>query len=246
MYDVELERQILQLEGDIATLNAEIGALEAALRLARDESERVRIGAEIEQKKAQRRQKENILHALRLRVNAHAVRAGYFWIAAPRSGTVLNREFREQLSNRYVKPSDPLIRIGEETGEWEVELKIPQKHIGQVLRAFPADDPEAELDVDLLLRTQPTDVYRGKLKRSKIAGEATPERDANDISEPVVIAAVRIDGPDIPESLRLPKQELVTGAEVAAKVRCGNRRMGYSLFYGLWEWYYENVWFWLF
>jgi hypothetical protein len=33
----------------------------------------------------------------------------------------------------------------------------------------------------------------------------------------------------------------VTGTEVVAKVRCGNHAMGYSLFYGVWEFFYEKV-----
>ena len=34
---------------------------------------------------------------------------------------------------------------------------------------------------------------------------------------------------------------LVTGTEVHAKVRCGNHALGYSFFYGLWEFLYEKV-----
>ena len=60
----------------------------------------------------------------------------------------------------------------------------------------------------------------------------------------MVRASVRIDGPDIPESERLPRELLVTGSEVHAKVRCGTCRAGYALFYGVWEFVYEKVLFW--
>jgi hypothetical protein len=33
------------------------------------------------------------------------------------------------------------------------------------------------------------------------------------------------------------------GSEVTAKVRCGPRPLGYVLFYELWEFFYERVWF---
>ena len=49
------------------------------------------------------------------------------------------------------------------------------------------------------------------------------------------------DGRDIDEDDRIPPEYLVTGTEVHAKVRCGNRAMGYSLFYGVWEFFYEKV-----
>ena len=34
---------------------------------------------------------------------------------------------------------------------------------------------------------------------------------------------------------------LIAGTEVHAKVRCGNHALGYSLFYGVWEFLYEKV-----
>jgi len=40
---------------------------------------------------------------------------------------------------------------------------------------------------------------------------------------------------------RLPPEQNLSGAEVHAKVRCGNHRLGYSLFYGVWEFFYEKV-----
>ena len=98
-----------------------------------------------------------------------------------------------------------------------------------------------ELDVDLLVRSKPENIYRGKLSFLKVAQEANPNRDDNNESEPVITATVRIDGDDIPAADRLPRDLLLTGTEVHAKVRCGNHAMGYSLFYGVWEFMYEKV-----
>jgi hypothetical protein len=33
----------------------------------------------------------------------------------------------------------------------------------------------------------------------------------------------------------------VAGQEVHARVRCGNYPLGYALFHGVWEWFYEKV-----
>ncbi|HEY1860318.1 MAG TPA: hypothetical protein VGG61_08190 [Gemmataceae bacterium] len=154
--------------------------------------------------------------------------------------TVLNSDFRENFTGKGVKPSDQLIRLGNKAGPWEVELKIPQKHAGQVLQAFDYLHKE-ELDVDLLVRSDPTHTYQGKLKRFSIGGEAVPQKDDNNESEPVVSARVRIEGADIPEANQIPRDMLLTGTEVRAKIRCGNHRMGYSLFYGVYEFFYEKV-----
>ena len=57
----------------------------------------------------------------------------------------------------------------------------------------------------------------------------------------MVIGYVSLNDDSIPEDMKVPQSEFVTGVEVHAKIRCGNERMGYSLFYGLWEFLYEKV-----
>ncbi len=175
---------------------------------------------------------------------------GLFRLVAPRTGVVLTGDFRENLLHRFVNPSEPLIRIGFIPPKnlpkfWEIELKIPQKHVGQVLAAFEnverSEDGERYLDVDFLLVSQPTAVYKGKLAYSKVSKEAIPDKTDNNESEPVVKALVNISSEDIPEESRVPISQLLTGTEVHARVRCGNHPMGYSLFYGVWEFIYEKV-----
>src|SRR5262249_13960581 len=132
------------------------------------------------------------------------------------------------------------LRIGAEDHGWEVELKILHQHVGQVLEAFAGSEAPAELDVDLLLLSAPTRVFKGKLARHNLAGEASPDPDGEG-AEPVVRASVRIDGPDIAAADRIPRDLLITGTEVHAKIRCGKCRLSYGLFHGVWECFYEKV-----
>jgi hypothetical protein len=243
MYDVNLNKKLLELKGQIDEDRTAIDNLAAQASKSNDAAERSRLNSEKEQKQAEMNGRKAQFEAMMERTHSVPGSLGYFWLKSPMTGTVLNSDFREQLTNRYVKPSEQLLRIGNKEGNWEVELKIPQKHIGQVLRGFEATG-QTELDVDILLSSKPTVTYRGKLARDKIGGEATPNRDDNNESEPVVIAYVRLDGPGIPEADRVPRSELIAGTEVHSKVRCGNRAMGYSLFYGVWEFVYEKVIFW--
>ena len=166
---------------------------------------------------------------------------------APIQGIVLSTNFRETLERKVIRPNEPLLRIGNANPnspnlkDWEIELKIPQKHIGQVLKAFKPRDDNDELDVDLLLASEPTSKYKGKLKRNRVAFQAENDRDAHDEPEPIVKAWVRISGEDIPASSRIPLESLVSGTEVRTRVRCGNKPMGYALFYGVWEFIYEKI-----
>jgi hypothetical protein len=157
-----------------------------------------------------------------------------------RKWTVLKGDFRETWTGKEARPSDAILSLGALDGPWEIELKIPQKHIGQVLRGFETLKTD-ELDVDFIVKSDPTRKWKGKLARSRIAGEATPNRDDKDEAEPVVLAFVRVDGPDIDPEYRVPPGLRLAGADTRVKIRCGSERMGYSLFYGVWEFLHEKV-----
>jgi hypothetical protein len=243
MHDAQLETQMQKLEAEIAAARHEEEALDAEIARAKPE-QRISLTSEKNSRFITRYFKTNELQAIRDRVNAlPSGKPGEFLVKSTIDGTVLNQSFREEFTNKSVKPNEPILRVGKKDGSWEIELKIPQKHIGQVKKAFDPNDPKKDLDVDLILRSMPTRTYKAKLARDRIGGEATPSRDDQNETEPVIIAYVRIDGDDIPKDKALPKDGnlLVTGTEVVAKIRCGDHAMGYSLFYGVWEFFYEKI-----
>jgi hypothetical protein len=184
--------------------------------------------------------------------NADKNQPGRFWIVAPPFSTkraakhvpewtVLDPDFKQKFGNQYVKPSDAILTVGDINGPFEVELNIPEKHIGQVKQAFAKNEADPKLDVDLLVLSHTTQKFRGVLYKSRLAGEATPNRDDHNEQSPIVIGYVSLDDPSIPENMRVPRDYITTGVEVHAKILCGNHAMGYSLFYGLWEFLYEKV-----
>ena len=46
---------------------------------------------------------------------------------------------------------------------------------------------------------------------------------------------------DIPLNQQIPPNLLLSGVQVRTRIRCGNAPMGYSLFYGVYEFFYEKV-----
>jgi hypothetical protein len=243
MHDLELEKEISDLELKIRKAESTILTYSRALK----ENEKSEAVMQKSQAETERKEYRKQLDRLLQRTNARSANPGEFFLTSPMKGVVLTGDFRETLFERYVKPNEPLLRIGDydkrnpKIGEWEIELKIPQKHIGQILAAFSRPDVEDELDVDLLLASKPTRVYKGRLPRDKIAREANPNRDDHNESEPVVLAWVRLSGDRIPKDAELPPDQLLSGTEVHTRVRCGNHAMGYSLFYGVWEFIYEKI-----
>jgi hypothetical protein len=261
IFDQELADKIKELDKEIDAARGLADAVEGELKstnLTREQKTQLELQLITHQAtwKHKNQLRRHLLEAL----NAVPDRPGFFWILAPRfpderqardaAGlahdaeplwTVLTPDFKENLRRRMVEPRDMLVRLGHKEGRWELELKIPQKHMGQVLYAFDYQNTDT-LDVDIIVKSDPTRTYRGKLERSKLATEASPHRDANDEPEPVVLAWVRIEGDDIlPEDMRIPRDLAPAGTEVKVKIRCGNHRMGYSLFYGVWEFLYEKV-----
>jgi hypothetical protein len=257
LYDFELNRKLHTLMTEMN--NAQHEAEEADKQakephLGAEERHRLQAKAVMQREVQKSKEQEIAQYRERTKASSELKQLGIFDLKAPvftekekdllppgpKTWTVLNANFRDEWRNRGVQPSDPILFLGAKDGPWEIELKIPQKHIGQVLAAFQREKTDV-LDVDFLLRSDPTRTWRGKLHRDDIAGEATPSKDDNNENEPYVLCYVRIDDPSIDVAYRLPRDTLTSGTEVHAKVRCGKHALGYSLFYGVWEFLYEKV-----
>jgi hypothetical protein len=250
MYDPELRKELSALKTDIEVLE---NRTKMPAPRPDNPNDPGRSETVMDLKKAQidLDQKINDRKRIKERDNANLepLKFGFYTVTAPRSGIILSADFRENLLGKTVKPGDPLIRVGytdvndPKIEDWELLLKIPQKHYGQVMRAFERLPPGAELDVDVLFQSKADQAYRAKLRRDRIAKQANTEKDDNNEAEPVVIAWARvhpIDG-DIAPQDQIPGNLLLSGSAAHTRIRCGNAAMGYSLFYGVYEFAYEKV-----
>jgi hypothetical protein len=246
LYSSDLAQEVSKLDHDIAGLKAQVVAAQAETQSNPQNSQLIIKGIEL---RGALIGKSALLNNMRDLYGIDTNKPGYFWLRSSIDGVVLTPDFREKLTGASVKESQPIIRFGgynpeltrNKLSDWEVELKIQQRYVGQILAAYANKKPGEDLDVDILLASEPTRSYKGKLTRFKIAAEATPNRDDNNETEPVTLAWVRLAGKDIPADYQLPADHLVAGLDVRTRIRCGNRAMGYSLFFGVWEFLYEKV-----
>lgn len=190
------------------------------------------------------------------RTNMNRAQPGFFQLLAPKMSSeehrlvrdrewlILTSNFKEKI-DAQVQPNEPIMRVGVKHGPQEIELKIPQKHIGQIRRGFERSGKDS-LMVDFLLLGSTMTLYKGVLKKDRIAGEATPNMEDQNDPEPFVLAYVDIEDDRIPEGYRVNPDDLTSGTEVRGKVLCGQARAGYALFYGVYEFLYEKVVFYLF
>ena len=252
MHDGQLEREIRGFRKEIQLAAAAMVMYEQRASKG-NESDKLQSHTEAEKTRILRDAKEKELQALLARTNGDPVpqREGTFYLRAPffnsteaalvgekRSWTVLSTNFKEDLTERAVKPTDELLRLGAVNGPWEIETKIPQQNIGHILKAYRDLNSEV-LDVEFILRADSSRKFHGKLRRDRIGGEAMPMGNDQEHPDPMVTAFVTITKEDL-DKLRKDNL-LVSGTEIRAKVRCGNKPMGYSLFYGVWEFFYEKV-----
>ncbi len=240
--DSDLAKQVSELQTEISILENKVNL---PVQKPGEGSDKGTDVVAIQEAKTTLRNKIEVLRRLQQRTNANLAKPGYFTITAPRAGIILTAELRELLG-RIVKPSDALIHIGfidpnqAKLSEWEIVLKIPHKHYGQVIRAYDRTDAK-ELRVDVLSTADATQSFQARLAKDKIARQANAQKDDNTEPEPVVLAWGRINGDDIPAAAQITPSLLLSGGEVHTRIRCGNRPMGYSLFYGVWEFVYEKV-----
>jgi hypothetical protein len=253
MDDLDFEKKLRALLDEIKKAHSDWDIANSNARSATNDKERGDAREKLSVAKNTEDSKQDEFDALMRRTNARHDTLGAFDLRAPLftpterrrltqpRWTVLNSNFKEDWSGRFAKSSDPILHLGAKEGPWEIELRIPQKHISQVLLAFKNKGYDKPLKVDFVLHSDADRMYQGMLDYHKIAGMANPNRDEKDESEPEVLAFVRIDGDDIDADYKLPRAGLVSGTEVHAKIRCGKARMGYALFYGVWEFFYEKV-----
>ncbi|QEL18190.1 efflux RND transporter periplasmic adaptor subunit [Limnoglobus roseus] len=190
--------------------------------------------------------------------NLDLARPGLMYVKAPRLDpskvkadaklTVLNSDNSNELMNRVLKQNEAIQKLGYTEGEWHIQVKVPQRNLGHILKAFADkgmhqvdDKGKKYLDVDLLVTSESDTKYYGRLYEDELARDVIPNRDDHNESEPISIGFVKIDVAQIPENRRVPRTLFASGQEVHIRIRCGEHALGYSLFHGVWEWFYEKV-----
>ena len=257
MWDPELGKTIGDLNSKIAQTLASIKSIDyqAGLLSNRTEKDTFLQKEQYYAKKVDLESAVTELRMLKEEFNANAGQVGAYSVCAPRMmaegvrikdplwKVLSGNDFKSDLEGKMVRPSDPLFSIGDVNGAWEIEIKIPQKHIGQVRAAYKAKgtDPNEELDVDLKLESHVTKTFRGKLAWRKISAQAIPNKDDHNETDPVFYAYVRVSGDDIAAEDQIPVDLNLASVGVRGKVCCGKHAMGYSLFYGVWEFLNEKV-----
>ena len=218
----ELDVEITGLRGQIDETKQRIATLAAlGIRSRDDPLERNRLQGEV----AELRVRQQILEEqlkVQLEKEAQLIRT------SPIDGTVMDWELNKNLRARPVVVGQALVNIADPSGDWELELLMPEKRMRYLDDAIAQSGGEP-LPVEYILSTDPSVDHTGTLSAESIHRRAT----LNESDGAVVKLRVK---PDSMEGIsRRP------GAKVIADVVCGKRPAAFVWFHEVVEWVQANV-----
>lgn len=139
-------------------------------------------------------------------------------------GIIRQWNAKESLAGQVVVIGQPLLEIIDPNAGWVVELDIPDDQIGYLLTASSED-----LSCSFRVLSSPTKVHQG------IVSHIDQVAQLNEAGQSIVRANVSIQADQIDSFRR--------GANIVAKVDCGQRRAAFVLFRGLVQWWRTQDWF---
>jgi multidrug efflux pump subunit AcrA (membrane-fusion protein) len=155
-------------------------------------------------------------------------------IRSPIAGRVISWKNERKLRYRPVMPGQKLMTIADPTGEWELEVFMPEKRMGHVARALQKLEDENKktgqddkLAVSYVLRTDPKTSLEGEVRDIHDATEVRDEKGQS------VRIRVEIEEKDLTD----PR----AGATATARVHCGYRSFAYVWLHEAIEWIQANV-----
>ena len=218
MENIELAQQIGTAEGKSEELTALISSVRTSMSQARGENDAPRT-ENIAALEAQLKSVERELELLR-------DKAQRLTITSPIAGSVVTYDVNDILKDRPVQRVDTLMEVADLAGNWQLELNLPDRKIGHVLRAYEENDRKP-LDVEFILAADPGETFKGKLIEIGETTEMLPESGQH------LKLKVEV------EKQSLSIKQLRSGVD--AYIYCGKVSLGYAIFHPVKEFVQTKV-----
>lgn len=205
--DLDLEEQ--RIRGEITTSNARLGAI----RATRVDHDRRPTSTSAGQLAAEEEELKKTLESLGRQLEIVNRRVAELTLSSPIAGQVVRWDLIRSLESRPVRQGQLLMQVVDPTGPWQLELRIPDRHVRHVLAAQAAAKEANQLSVRFLFRMSPKTTYSATLDDVHLA------TDLDQDGELSTLAKVTLNPKNIPD--------LRPGSSVIAKIKCGRRSLGY-------------------
>jgi len=185
-----------------------------------DRNEELRLSGRLEETRIE-------IEGLRETVSLLEERHAQLTVVAPIEGVVASFQIEQLLQNRPVRRGEVLLEVMDETSSWRLELEVEEHRVGHILQAQQELGTES-LPVEFILATKTEETFTGELDRLATRAATSSEHGS------VIEVFVSTDADSLPDRR--------IGAEVSAKIGCGNRALGYVLFGDVIEFVRKHLW----
>ena len=236
-WSLDLEERMTQLAGQLDETLEEIRSARRQRQLLqgevqKDDVEREEITGRLARLKVRQESLEKQKKLLELKKEQLVV-------TTPIDGKVITWKV-EEIKGRAVRRGQRLMEIADPASRWELEVYIPEAKMGHVveqMQAMKQDDPKAKLQVNFILATHSAVRLSGQIEEM--------DRNAEVQGEQGNTVRVRVSFPqeDLKKLVDDPTNELKIGADVKAKIYCGQQPIGYVWFCDLFEFVQSRIFF---
>ncbi len=163
-------------------------------------------------------------------------------VVAPQTGIITTWEVKKNLVGRPVEIGQELVTVAAIDGEWVLEVDVPDDDMGPILAAQSRLEKEikagkkpvgSRLSAYFVTATDPEHRYQGYVVRISSKAELVETKH-------VVKVTVGF-SKDVQKDFLAHKVELRNGAEVRARINCGEARLAYVLLRDVVHVFYETV-----
>ncbi|HEY4313026.1 MAG TPA: biotin/lipoyl-binding protein [Pirellulales bacterium] len=229
LQNTDLDVKITEVEGTLSEVNENLSSISRHLieikKSSKSDPRQSTASEEAKLASEESQAKEKLL-SLRAQLKILLSKRERLKITSPIDGQVTTWDVDNLLEGRTVQPGQVLMSISDPNGDWELEVLIPEEHMGYIARA-QKEANQHDLKVTYILENDPSHWHEGKVGDVHLAAEVRGE-DGN-----TVLVHVAIDKHDL--------QELSQGAGVRSNVFCGKRAVGFVWFHDLIEFLHSRV-----
>jgi multidrug efflux pump subunit AcrA (membrane-fusion protein) len=223
--DPSLDLEMKRVDGELETARQQLDAVRATRtnRAIRDANptDAYRLSAE-------ERELQQQLTNLRRELELLRHEQEQLVVTAPIAGQVLTWDLSHRLSARPVERGEVLVTVADLSGEWQLELEVPDDRIGYVLQA--QQELEPELPVRFRLTSDDREQHEGHI--AEICQTADVNSDGVTAPSPTVLVKVNLDKMELSDAGR---RELRPGVSARAQIECGQRPLGYVWLHDIWD-----------
>jgi multidrug efflux pump subunit AcrA (membrane-fusion protein) len=231
----ELAKELLKLMADRDAAADECNLLEKQLAKETKPDEKTQIQGKMEEAFLKRESASKQIEIINEQIQLMDIRA-------PHTGVVTTWQARREFQGRPVEIGQELVEISGTEGDWELEVDVPDDDMEPILEARSklqaaiaagTKPSDSKLEAYFVTATDPEHRYQGYV--TKIAAKAETTEGKHNVKVTVGFdEKVRAD-------FLKRNQKFRPGAEVRARVRCGEARLAYVLLRDVIQVFYETV-----